>query len=59
VAAQGNAVPKLTAAGKPQALAEAAGPLDLKPGTWTRGKEEVIVCFDLPKGRSQLEVAES
>jgi hypothetical protein len=54
--AHGNAVPKLTAAGKPVALAEVARPLDLKPGTWTRDKEDLIVCFDLPKGRSQLEV---
>ena len=54
--ARPNAVPKLTAAGKPLPLAEVAKPLDLKPGTWTRGKENVIVCFDLPKGRCQLEI---
>jgi len=59
VAARGGAMPKLTAAGKPRPLLQVARPLDLKPGTWARGKEEVIVCLDLPKGRSQLAVAES
>jgi hypothetical protein len=57
VAARGNAVPKLTASGKPLPLAEVAKPLALKPGTWTRGKEDVTLCFDLPKGRCQLEIA--
>jgi hypothetical protein len=30
--------------------------LDLKPGTWRRDKPGVIVCFDLPRGRSRLKV---
>ena len=56
VPARGDAVPKLSLAGKPQPLAEVSKPLDLKPGTWTREGAGLIVCFDLPKGESQLEV---
>jgi hypothetical protein len=57
VGARGDAVPKLTAAEKPQSLARMARALDLKPGTWTRGKDGLVVCLDLPKGRSRLQVA--
>lgn len=56
VAARGDALPKLSLAGKPQTLEEVARPLKLAPGTWTRDKEGLIVCFDLPKGKSLLEV---
>ena len=54
--ARGDAVPKLTLGDKPTALAEVSKPLDLRPGTWTRDKTGPVVCFDLPKGRSRLEV---
>jgi hypothetical protein len=56
VPARNGAVPKLVAAGKPQPLTEVARPLNLKPGTWVREKNETTICFDLPKGRSRIEV---
>ena len=57
VTAPGNAVvPKLSVAGGPQPLKEVSGPLKLESGTWTRDKEQVVVCFDLAKGESKLEV---
>jgi hypothetical protein len=31
-------------------------PLDLQGGDWTRDGEGLVACFDLPKGRSVLEV---
>jgi len=57
IAAQGDATPALTLGDKPQPLCEVARNLDLKPKTWTRDKQGVIVCFDLPQGRSQLQVS--
>lgn len=56
IAAQGDARPQLTIGDKPQGLVEVAKCLDLKPGTWTRDRQGVIVCFDLPKGRSGVQV---
>jgi hypothetical protein len=56
VSARGDAVPKLSLGGKPQTLGEVARPLELKPGTWTRDRAGVIVCFDLPKGTCRLEL---
>jgi len=53
--AQSDAVPKLTAGAAPRALREVSSPLGLKPGTWARDQAGVIVCFDLPKGKSRLE----
>ncbi|MBC8873202.1 MAG: twin-arginine translocation signal domain-containing protein [Planctomycetes bacterium] len=54
VGAKGSAVPKLTVGGKPLPLTEVAKPLALKSGTWTRDDQGVIVCFDLPKGETQI-----
>ena len=51
-----DALPRLSLADRPQTLKEVARPLDLKPGTWTRDAAGVIVCFDLPKGKSRLDV---
>ncbi len=56
VEARGDSIPKLNVGGKPQSLKEMAKRLELKPGTWTRDKEGMIVCFDLPKGVTQLNV---
>jgi len=56
IAAQGEARPQLTIGDKPQKLDEVAKCLDLKPGTWTRDRQGVIVCFDLPKGLSRIQV---
>jgi len=55
VPARGDAVPKLTLAGKPQSLKEVPRPLNLAPGTWARDAAGLIVCFDLPKGQTRLE----
>jgi hypothetical protein len=33
-----------------------SSPLELKGGTWTRQGSDIIACFDLPKGRSSLEL---
>jgi len=54
VTTRSDAVPKLTLGDKPQPLAEVTTQLDLKPGSWTRDKQGVIVCFDLPKGLSRV-----
>ncbi|MBN2475533.1 MAG: twin-arginine translocation signal domain-containing protein [Pirellulales bacterium] len=54
--ARDRAIPKLSHSGKPQTLREVSKPLELKPGTWTRDENGLIVCFDLEKGESRLEV---
>lgn len=54
IAARSNVVPKLTLATTPQPLVQVTKPLQLKSATWTRDDQGVIVCFDLPKGRSVL-----
>jgi len=56
LAPKGDAAPKLTLGEKPEPLKEVQRRLDLKPGTWTRDKEGVVVCFDLPKGTSRVQV---
>jgi hypothetical protein len=56
VESKGTGAPKLKTAGKPVPLAEVRGLRKLKSGTWTREGGGVAVCFDLPKGRSVLEV---
>jgi len=54
VEARADAVPKLTLDGKPQNLREVARPSDVKSGTWMREAGGAVVCFDLPKGESEL-----
>ena len=56
ISAPARGVPYLTAGGNTQALAEVANPLALKPGTWTRRGPEILLCFDLPKGLSRIEL---
>jgi len=56
VAARPNGAPKLILKDQPVSLREVAGPLKLESGTWLREEQGVTVCFDLPKGASQLEV---
>ena len=46
--------PKLAQDGQPIPLKEVAAPSALTAGTWLRQKEEVVVCFDLPKGKVSL-----
>jgi hypothetical protein len=45
---------KLVVDGKPTELTELNTHLTLKPGTWVRDKDGIIVCFDLPKGGSAV-----
>lgn len=54
--AGGNRPPRLSHAGKPQTLSEVSRPTDLVPGTFIRSRTGPIVCFDLPKGGSRLEL---
>jgi len=56
VTARGDAVPKLFAGDAPPTLREVSSPLGLKPGTWARDQAGLIVCFDLPQGKSRLAV---
>lgn len=51
---QGGGAPRQTAAGETKPLKEAAGPLALHGGTWTRQEGHLLVCVDLPKGSSSL-----
>ena len=46
----------MTGSGDSAPLKEISNPLELKSGTWLRDAKDVMVCFDLPKGRSQLSV---
>ncbi len=54
VTTSGNAVPTLRAGKARQPLREVARRVDLVAGTWYRTTEGKTVCFDLPKGRSEL-----
>ncbi len=50
----GGIPPKLLQSGQERPLTEVPRALDLKSGTWTRQGDQVIACFDLPKGPSEL-----
>jgi len=56
VAGNSSNAPKLTAAGKSVELRRVTAPLQLQSNTWHADDNDVIVCFDLPKGRSTLEL---
>ncbi len=49
-----QAPPGLTLDGKPAKLRRVTAPLQLKSGTWHSDGSEIMVCFDLPKGKSTL-----
>lgn len=51
-----TAVPRLFIQGQSVPLTEVAQPLQLESGTWARQGAEVLICFDLPKGTSRLQV---
>ncbi|MPY91181.1 MAG: hypothetical protein GEU99_25125 [Luteitalea sp.] len=54
-----GARPRFAAGGGPAtALREVGTRLDLRSGTWWREQERLIVCFDLPKGASELRLGE-
>jgi len=48
--------PKLTVAGKPVVLKEVKSARELASNTWTRSQETLTLCFDLPKGLSDIAV---
>lgn len=50
-----RAEPRLTTTGMQVRLKEVAGPLQLRPNTWTRQDRAVVACFDLSRGASRLE----
>lgn len=50
------AVPKLTIDGHPVELRPVKSPLQLETGTWHVNGRNVTVCFDLPKGKSSLQL---
>jgi len=52
-----NVVPKLIIKGLHVPLEQVLEPLRLKSGSWVRKKKSITVCFDLPKGESQLVLA--
>ena len=56
VSGSSSAAPKLTAAGKPIELRRVTAPLQLQSGTWHADGKDVMVCFDLPKGKSTLDL---
>jgi hypothetical protein len=56
VAGTSSRPPKLTAGGQPVELRRAAAPLQLQSNTWHADAKDTIVCFDLPKGKSTLEL---
>jgi len=50
--------PRFLAPGHPPLnLREVPSSLQLKPGAWTQTKDDLIACFDLPKGTSQLQIS--
>ncbi len=50
-----SGAPRLVVQGQTTPLREVRRALQLEPGTWTRSKQAVLACFDLPKGPSSLE----
>jgi len=51
-----SGIPKLSAEASPIKLNRVNKPLQVKTGTWHRDDGNITVCFDLPKGKSTLEV---
>ncbi len=48
---------RLTAGATESMLSPAGSMLQLKPGTFVREQQNLVACFDLPKGTSRLELA--
>jgi len=48
--------PQLVAGGKPVQLRKVQKLLQLETGTWHTDAQNITVCFDLPKGKSTLDV---
>ncbi len=56
IAAPTSATPRMTSDGKVMALKEAASHADLAAGRWWRDKEGVMICFDLPRGDTTIQL---
>jgi hypothetical protein len=54
--ATSQAPPKLTLAGSSAELRRVTAPLGLQSGAWHSDGSDLMVCFDLPKGKSTLEI---
>jgi hypothetical protein len=54
--ATGAAPPRATRGGQPVALPEAKDRRSLAAGTWLREKDDVVVCLNLEKGRTVVEL---
>ncbi len=54
--APGNGQPQLRTGGTMTALQNVTNPLHLAGTKWTREKDNMTVCFDLPKGQSTIEI---
>lgn len=52
--AEPNAVPRFYALNQATPLREVSRPLELRNWSWTRIGQEVLMCFDLPKGASKI-----
>ena len=51
-----QAIPKLNLNAGPVKLSRVNKPLQLKSGAWHADDDNITVCFDLPKGKSTLEI---
>jgi len=51
-----KAPPRLMLAGKHAELRRVTAPLQLHSGTWRNDGSDIMVCFDLPKGKSTLNI---
>ena len=47
---------QITEGGEAVPLKEVRALRDLKPGTWIRVNDTVTACFDLPKGKTHIEI---
>ncbi len=52
-----QAAPLFRTQGRMQALREVASPRALETGTWCRDAQSAVLCFDLPKGPSEVQLA--
>jgi hypothetical protein len=49
--------PSLTVAGKVLPLHKVSSPLQLRTNTWYNHNKTIIICFNLPKGTSELSLS--
>ncbi|MFO7904337.1 MAG: hypothetical protein ACQESR_03095 [Planctomycetota bacterium] len=54
VPADEDAVPRIKLNDKPVMLEKVSNSRSLEPGTWMREEKQLMICFDLPKGRSSI-----